>query len=81
MTHLKKSGHKVEFKLDSEGDKDDHKITILEPQEIIALLMLLDSENQESKEKIQELKTPLRLIKNEMKISEAKSLKEVRECI
>lgn len=52
MAHLKKSGHKVEFKLDSEGEKDDQKITILEPQEIIALLMLLDREDQESKDKI-----------------------------
>ena len=42
IAHLKKSGHKGEFKLDSEGEKDEQKITILEPQEIIAVLMLLD---------------------------------------
>jgi hypothetical protein len=43
--------------------------------------MILDEKDEMSVEKTRELKTPLRLIRNEMKISEAKSLKEVQDSI
>ena len=81
---------KVEFKIDPESkEKDDgdkttdeqHKITILEPQEIIELLMILDNTDESSIEKTKQLKQPLKLIRNEMKISESKNLQETKESI
>ena len=73
----------MEFKIDSEGDKhdDDHKITILEPQEIISLLMLLDEKDEASLEKTKQLRIPLKLIRNEMKISQAESFEETKKSI
>ena len=74
----KKSGHKVEFKLNSEEEtSESSKITILEPHEIIALLRLLEKNNPESHELLGALKTPIQLIKNEMAIEEEAKLEEV----
>jgi len=53
----------------------------LEPQEIISLLMLLDEKDETSLEKTKQLRTPLKLIRKEMRISEANSFEETKKSI
>ena len=73
----------MEFKLGSDDEKqeEDIKITILEPQQIIELLVLLDCKDEESKKKVEKLKTPLTLIRNEMGLCECSNLNLVRQNI
>lgn len=79
----KKSGQRVEFQLGSDVEKheDEVKITILEPQQIIELLSLLDRKDDESKKKVEQLRTPLTLLRNEMGISESSSPDMVRKSL
>jgi len=67
---------RVDFQVDDKNDEE--KITILEPQEIISLLLILDEKDSASLEKTKDLKVPLKLIRNEMNLCEANSLSETK---